>query len=393
MKKKIANVKHINQLTWAEVKDPRQEAKVVYGKDFNYFNYKAKQDEEVGETVSKMSDLLAVGGTIYLLKNEADETGYELHNKQNRKQCIQYQMIQLDYLTNKFKRYIDNAYYKQLLAIKFPAATERQSIANASSYFKTSDWLKEKEHLQTVKSNVLDLLVEPILELAQDYSLRVTALSEQKRISRLKTEAAKLGVLKDLVDGKVYPNQSVTQPLSEEIDFNLSIGEFGPYISKGTNSRHTTADTMEAYLVNAWFFNNGFRVPTLDDQLEELETLRKWFETYKKNTSLLNKKNTASSLSKVDELRIARDKLITARAEEYDENQESDTFKELDTLVHTLEEQIEEALQDATKGVHQATLEKFQRLTELEVEVGAILDQVQTQFIGAVSTRTGERIR
>lgn len=335
MKKKIAEgTKHIKGLAWHEVKDPRQSAKVVYGKDFSYYNYKDRTDNVVGETITKMIDLLSVGGTIYLVENPEDEEGYEIHRKDNRPLCIQYQMIQLDYLTGKFKARIDNPYYKQLLTMKFPARSERQSIANASSYFRTDDWLREKEQLQITKANVLDMLIEPIIELAQPRALQVMTLQEQKRIANLKTEANRLNVLSDMSEGKVYPNQEVTQALSEEIDFSVGYGEFGPYISKGTNKRHTTADTMEAYIVNAWLYNNGFRVETLDDQLEELDKLRQWFECYKRNAKRV-----------------------------------------------------------APTNIQAKTVEKFERLEWLEVEVGHILDQEKKYPENTPATITGARMQ
>lgn len=305
-------MKSINRFEWHESNDPTQTAKVVYGRDISYYNYR----DLANPVVQKVMNLLAVGGTVYLVAYETAKTGYEITLKhEDRARCIQYQMIQLDYLVNKYNR-VKNEYYQKLLDIKFP------SINHARMYFHTGSWEAEKRELLKTKLSSLDALEEPIIELAQSQAVNIMSVQEQKRIANLYAAAKELGVLEDLKAKKVYPNQSVTAPLSPEIDFQVGYGEDGPYISSGDNLRNTRGDIMEAYLVNAWLFKNGFREESLDDQLEELVKLREWWVTYSS-----------------------------------------------------------QARRTGVANPQARTVEKYERMVQLEGEIGHILDQVPTHLL------------
>lgn len=285
-------------------------AMVEYGKDVSYYNYK----DMTNPTVRKVQNILAAGGTIVLVDSLDEDEGYFI--KLSDLSVVKgMALLQLEYMLDRYNNLTDQYW----LAI-FDRLFKKNRI-RAARYFASSHWDTWKKELTTTKFYVLDALAEPIIELEQDRSIQTMTLKEQKRMAALLTQAHQLGVWEALKEGKVYPNQEVTAPESDLIDVQVRYGEYGPYISKGTETTQTKADTMEAYLVNAYYFENGFRVESMDDKLEELAKLREWWTSYS--------------------TQARRTKVAKPQAK---------------------------------------TIEKYERLEELEAEVGAILDQEVTNL-------------
>lgn len=165
-----------------------------------------------------------------------------------------------------------------------PARTAREYFNNrdeAKAFFNSPAWKAEKA--KHFKLNVLEVLV-PTLMVQQEEFLQVQAYREDKakqqrlNVEMIRARVQREDVLKDL------PNQGVSIAIQPAIEGKVKIGEWGPYVTFTGNYESTPAQILEAKIVNAWLYNQEeFRVPSREEQATELEELREWFEQYKYN--------------------------------------------------------------------------------------------------------------
>lgn len=232
------------------------------GKDYNLYNYKDCK----GNNNMKVANVLGAGGTVIL-----EGVEYRLEDED---MVRHYQLEQLQYALNTYKKLTGEA--ARLAKVHFKDRDDARRI------LKSQEYLQNKE-LYKWKTNVLDIL-EPQLAQAQEKLLLAQELKEAgERRLRLYQEMLQAGVRTEDFK-KEIPNQDTTIAFSPSIEVQHKVGEFGPYTTFTGRDRSTHLDEVEAKIVNTWYYNREeFRVPTLEDQLEELAELREWFQTYKDN--------------------------------------------------------------------------------------------------------------
>lgn len=274
-------VKNINELSWVESNQPTTKTKVIVGKDFNVYNYR------VSKYSMKIANVLAVGGTVVLTDNKSTVTV----RLEDEEQVLNYQLQQLEYLLSRYNKI--TGYYAKLAWQQFSSRDE------AIKYFQSEDWKSRK----LFKLNALDVLLEALTGFEADRRQNIHSWAESKRRARLWNEAAKMGIFKRDWEQDL-PNQDVTTPIQPGVEGQVRIGEFGPYPTFTGPYAPTPTDQLEAAIVNAWYYNQPeFRVPSLDEQIAELEELRAWFEQYKYHARRNNvRKPQARTIEKFERL-------------------------------------------------------------------------------------------
>ena len=261
------NYKEYTELSWKETNDPETIAQVTVSKNFNLSNYKQAED------IMKLANLLAIGGTAVMLGIK--------HKLRNLELVNHYQLAQLEYVLSK------NYQVKQWLR-KTARVNGFKTFGDARKYFSTSEWAAAKEENKW-KVNVIDIALLPtLMDEREKYLVELDVKEQRRYLSMLWVDMLRVEGLKELVKRedllKDLPNQQVTAAIAPSIEVQQRIGEDGPYISYKGDYENRYAQEIEAKIVNAWFYNNeAFRVQSLDDLVDELETLREWFEQYKYN--------------------------------------------------------------------------------------------------------------
>ena len=174
---------------------------------------------------------------------------------------------------------------------------------DAIRFFKSEDW-KNTKATRLNKMFALDALLPALAEFTQEKQIQIMSIQEQKRQALIWTQAAhrKVSIFKRDVD-KDLPNQDVTTSIQPIIDVQVAYGESGPYLRKGKKYISTETDKIEAKVVNAWLYNQPeFRVQTLDEKLEELQELRTWFNDYSNMVRQGRQHIDAESIAKYDRL-------------------------------------------------------------------------------------------
>jgi len=172
---------------------------------------------------------------------------------------------------------------------------------DAIKFFESEDW-KNTKATKLNKMFALDALLPALAEFAQEKEIQIMSIQEQKRQAAIWTQAAKIGVFRKHILQDL-PNQDVTTPLQPVVDVKVEYGESGPYLGKGRGYFSTLADQIEAKVVNTWLYNHlEFRVQTLDEKLEELQELRTWFNDYSNMVRQGRQHIDAESIAKYDRL-------------------------------------------------------------------------------------------
>lgn len=275
-----------------------------------------------GTIAMKIANLLAVGGTIHVVNSKSITT----ITNDDENIIHHFMLEQAEYLL--LGKDFEYPYGRQVRGTyaKF-LKEEFGDRTTAIDFFKSKAWADEKEAFKYAKFNLLDLLLDPLMEAQEQYILKAFTIKEQKRMSVLRTEYYKAGIKRELFLGDL-PNQDVTTPIQPAPQIERKFTEEGPYVSFHGDYISTEADQTEAKIVNAWFYEHEeFRVLTLDEQLSELQDLREWFEKLKQ---------------------VSR--------------------------------------QVGVSGFTQDILDKFERLEQLEVEVGHYLEDVNPEWEGEEDT-------
>lgn len=250
-------------MEWAETNTPGTWGLVVVDKGFNLNNYKSDSTK-----VMKTANVLALGGTITVqYRNGASNV------KVNNKQLVEHFMLeQAEYLISKgIKMYGDLGRFMKSMFLN------RQE---AAAFFKSPQWLEEKEEYKYAKYNLVDMLLPVLMEAQEDYLLDRLNKDTETRLAQLRTEYYKLNIDKKLFTGEL-PSCEVTVSTTPRPEVSQGWSEEGSYISYSGDSVTTKADEVEAKLVQTWLFQNGFRTLSIEEQMEELETLRAWFAELK----------------------------------------------------------------------------------------------------------------
>lgn len=171
----------------------------------------------------------------------------------------------------------------------------------AKEYFQSEAWKSSKLY----KLNALDALLPALVDYEDDRQLNILSWSEQKRLGTLWNGAAKARVFRKDLE-KDIPNQEVTTAIQPAVGKELRIGEFGPYAANPRGYISTVTDEIEAKVVNKWYYDQPeFRVQTIDDKLQELTELRQWFQDIKDKVRKLDRnkvKPTEETLAKYERL-------------------------------------------------------------------------------------------
>jgi hypothetical protein len=250
-------------MTWQETNTPGTWGLVIVDKAFNLNNYKSDSTK-----VMKIANVLSLGGTVTVqYRNGATNI------RVNDSELIEHFMLeQAEYCINHgYKMYGKlGRFMKSLFANRVEAA----------KFFKSTGWLEEMEEYKFAKYNLVDLLLPVLMEAQEDYLLNRLNKESDKRVAQLRTEYYKLGINKKYFMGEL-PSCEVTTPTTAAPEVTQEFGEDGPYISYAGKDIITKADEVEAKLVQTWLFQNGFSSPSLEEQMEELESLRDWFKELK----------------------------------------------------------------------------------------------------------------
>lgn len=250
-------------MTWQETNTPGTWGLVVVDKAFNLNNYKADSAK-----VMKIANVLSLGGTITVqYRNGATNI------RVNNSELVEHFFLeQAEYNIGKG--------YKMFGALGRFMKSMFQDRVEAAKFFKSPQWAKEKEEYKYAKYNLVDMLLPVLMEAQEDYLLNRLNKENDARLAQLRTEYYKLGINKKYFMGEL-PSCEVTTPTVTAPEVTQEFGEDGPYISYAGKDIITKADEVEAKLVQTWLFQNGFSTPSLEEQMEELETLRTWFKELK----------------------------------------------------------------------------------------------------------------
>lgn len=254
--------------------------------EFNLNNYKTHPKTMM------LANVLAMGGVIKLAG--------EFHYLDDWDLIEHYRLAQLEWAIG--QRYKNSNFTLMDQELDTAALNWFNTLGEARKYFTTTEWETTREQHKW-KANLLDIMKPQLMEAQEKYLLEKQEQEDRKHRAVLINEMYEMG-LKSEDYKKDLPNQEVT-PLalpSIEVQERYMEGE-APYISYTGEDEVRYYNEVEAKLVNAWYYNNGFRVPTLDDQIEELAKLREWFETYKYNIKRTGPtKPQAKTLEKFEQL-------------------------------------------------------------------------------------------
>lgn len=249
-------MKNITTTTWAESNSVIT-VEIKVGKEFNIYNY------TTSDYTMKAANILTAGGTIVI---------NNIPHKVTDQDVIEhFQLQQLDFLIHKYNKVTGDG---AILARKFFT-----SRPEAKAFFASPSWAQQKA--RHFKLNALEVLV-PTLMAIQEQVLLEQAFKESKRTeTRLNIEMIRAGVKREDLT-KDLPNQGVTTAIAPAIEAQQKLGETGPYVTFTGNYTSTTMQVIESRIVNTWLYNQPeFRVPSKEDQANELEQLREWFQDLK----------------------------------------------------------------------------------------------------------------
>ena len=250
-------------MEWTETNTPGTWGLVVIDKAFNLNNYKSDSTK-----VMKIANVLSMGGTVTVqYRNGASNVSVN-----NTETVEHFFLEQAEYNIGKGYKMFGalGRYMKSMF-------TDREE---ATAFFKSPQWAKEKEEYKYAKYNLVDMLLPILMEAQEDYLLDRLNKDTETRLAQLRTEYYKLSIDKKLFTGEL-PNCDVTIPTTPRPEVTQGWSEEGSYISYSGDAITTKADEIEAKLVQTWLFQNGFSTPSLEEQMEELETLRTWFKELK----------------------------------------------------------------------------------------------------------------
>lgn len=274
--------KSINALSYLESNQYGVEVVVRIGQSFNIGNYLS----DTGRAM-KLANVLACDGTVTLSNGKSVVTvkSYDEDAKEH------FQLEQACYLLMgrrlsikgidiyeypKGKATPIEGYFARVLKSNF------KNRAEAVAYFNSPQWAQEvKSHF---KFNLLDCLVDPLCQFQEEYliSNRNSRIEDAQKRALLRTEYYQLGLDNKLFKGEL-PNQEVT-PLelpSIAVQRRYIEGE-APYVSYTGDYKTTSNSELEAKIINQWFYEHEeFRVPSYDEQLQELYELELWFDIFK----------------------------------------------------------------------------------------------------------------
>lgn len=295
---------------WMFSNHPTNTLVVTVGKAFNIDNYKYNQ------TVAMLiANLLAVGSSVRLVQGKSIVT-IKCHDEvlidHYRLEQVGYMLMgQYDYDKREyknangptsmatFKKHNEGSFYYQLLKTQF------NSLQPALEFFNSAAWKDEMETYRW-KYNLLELLVPALCDFQEEYLLTSKALQYNvaKEKALLRNEYYQLGIDSKLFNGEI-PNQDVQalQMPGIKVQQKFIEGQ-APYISTTGDYEVTPNSEIEAKLVNAWYYSHDeFRLPSHDEQLQELAELEEWFAVVKHVARLTNQRTfDEETLAKFDRL-------------------------------------------------------------------------------------------
>ena len=274
---------------WTLTNQPSNTLLVPVTWDFNVRNY---ADDSNKPKVRIITNLIAVGGTVKLAQGNSvvtirlnDKESIDHYRVEQMAYCFMgkydYDTETYEYPEGKpmktFKYFFEDNMYYALLKEKF------KSTKKAVTFFNSAAWKAEVKSYG-YKSNLKDLLVNALCVFQEEYLINDKRRTHAINIkhANLKQAKSKLGIDSHLLNGEI-PNQEVTpfQTPSIHVQRKFQPG-IAPYVSTAGDYIVEGNAEYEAKLVNAWFYQHEeFRVPSYDEQLQELEELEEWLAVVK----------------------------------------------------------------------------------------------------------------
>lgn len=228
-----------------------------------------------------VADVLNHGGTIVVTLPYNNNMPIKVVRCEDEEHVLHWQLEQLEYLVTKYAK-INSQFYKDLGNSIF------RGINHARMFYQGTAWEAMKKAVN--RYTILDgAYKEAVAYFEEQRQVNLLSWAEQQRLASLWTQAAKTRIFKQdiILD---LPNQDVTAPITVVSD-KAKINEYDKMLKRSSKTVYwknkrkeitTYADYIEARIVNAWFYNQEeFRKPSQDELAKELEELREWFEQYK----------------------------------------------------------------------------------------------------------------
>lgn len=246
------------------------EVEVVAGKDINIKNFRQP----------KLGNLYSIGATIKVKFKDRTAT-YQLKDQDL---VHDFRLARLEYIvlgrtwSNGKHEYPNgrgqiHGYYKRFMDENF------EDKKAAVAYLKSPEFKAMKAALPNTFDLLRDAMLEDLADTFNQWLQQAVLRTSLLKLPSIKTQMYKLGLKVD-TDA---PLRNEVTPVYTNVPYRfVRKSDDGLRVSVAKKEELIYSDLFEAHLVDAWLEQRPeFRVPTLDEQMQELLTLRDWFAEYK----------------------------------------------------------------------------------------------------------------